>query len=268
LAIFKPEETIMEYLKRFIRKQSPSSYEFLKLLILKEQSLTHKFRNVLRYYIAGSGIEIGALHMPLDISGLPVTSIKYVDRLTVAELKKQYPELGDVKLVQVDIVDNGEILEKIENESLDFIIANHFIEHTRNPMGTIGNWLSKLRPGGIIFMAVPDKRYTFDIDRELTPLQHLVADYCSDSKERLIHDRQHLVEWATVVNKLPANDVESRVNYLIETDYSIHFHTFILHSFLEMLNYLKQEGELPFVIKAYTDTIHGSNEFLVVLMRE
>jgi len=260
----------MKFLKRFVRKQSPRFYEFLKRLVNKQSSTSGlvNFRSVLRYYIAGSGVEIGALHMPLDIAGLPVTSIKFIDRLTTAELKKQYPELGDVKLVQVDIVDNGEILEKIENESLDFIIANHFIEHTRNPMETIGNWLSKLRSGGIIFMAIPDKRYTFDINRELTPLQHLVDDYRSDRKERLANDRQHFFEWAALVNNFPANDIEARVNYLIENDYSIHFHTFTLQSFLEMLNYLKQERKLPFVIKACTDTIHGGNEFLVVLMRE
>ena len=117
-------------------------------------------------------------------------------------------------------------------------------------------------------MAVPDKRYTFDINRELTPLQHLIADYCSDQKERLVHDRQHFFEWATLVNNSPAKEVESSVNYLIGIDYSIHFHTFTLQSFLEMLNYLKQKRKLPFVIKACTDTIHGSNEFLVVLMRE
>jgi phage terminase large subunit-like protein len=82
----------------------------------------------------------------LDISGLLVTNIKYVDRLTIDELIKQYPELSDLKLVQVDNIDNGEILSKIENESLDFIIANHFIEHARNLMGTIENWFFKLRP--------------------------------------------------------------------------------------------------------------------------
>lgn len=53
----------------------------------------------------------------------------------------------------------------------------------------------------------------------------------------------------------------------MEIDYSIHFHTFTLQSFLEMLNYLRQERKLPFVLKACADTIHGSNEFLLVLMR-
>jgi len=258
----------MEFLKRFINKHSPSLYEFLRQIIHKQSSSSSNLvniRNVFRNYIAGSGIEIGALHNPLDISGLPVTNIKFVDRLSSDELKKQYPELNDVKLVHVDIIDNGEVLEKIENESLNFIIANHFIEHARNPMGTIKNWLPKLRLGGIIFMAVPDKYHSFDIDRELTSLQHMIADYCSDPKERLSYDRQHFVEWASLVQKVPVNDVESRANQLIKIDYSIHFHTFTLQSFLEMLHHLKHEYKFPFAIKACAD---NTDEFLVILVRE
>jgi len=221
-------------------------------------------RKSLRSYLAGHGIEIGALHNPLDISGLSVTSIKFVDRMSSDELQKHYPELRDVTLVPVDIIDNGEVLETIEPDSLDFIIANHFIEHARNPMGTIRNWLSKLRRGGTIFMAVPDKYHTFDRDRELTPLEHMIADFRSDPAERLCDDRQHFVEWATRVNKVPANDVELRVKHLMAMDYSIHFHTFTLESFLDMLHYVKHECQFPFAIKACAD---NADEFVVVLAR-
>jgi predicted SAM-dependent methyltransferase len=105
-------------------------------------------------------------------------------------------------------------LKKVQNESLDFIIGNHFIEHTRDPIGTISNWLSKLKPGGVIFMAVPDKRYTFDIERELTSLQHLISDHHSNPGERLVPDRQHFAEWATFVDKLSPKEIEPRVNFL------------------------------------------------------
>ena len=61
--------------------------------------------------------------------------------------------------------------------SQDFIIANHFLEHTENPIGTIETHLGKLKPGGVLFYAVPDKRYTFDFRRPVTPIEHMVADY-------------------------------------------------------------------------------------------
>jgi hypothetical protein len=56
-----------------------------------------------RKYLRGSGIEIGALHSPLVVPSC--TSVKYVDRLSVRELRLQYHELKKYPLVNVDIID-------------------------------------------------------------------------------------------------------------------------------------------------------------------
>ena len=100
-----------------------------------------------------------------------------MDRMTVPELRKHYPELDDQDLAPVDVVDDGETLSMIEPESVDFIVANHFLEHCEDPIRTITTHLGKLRPGGVLFYAVPDKRYTFDFRRPRTPLSHLIADH-------------------------------------------------------------------------------------------
>lgn len=224
-------------------------------------------RNIFRQYLTGSGIEVGALHNPLSLAGLNITEIKYVDRMTNDNLIKQYPELGDAPLTPVDILDNGELLTKIADHSLDFIIANHFIEHTRNPIGTISNWLTKLKSGGIIFMAVPDKRYSSDVDRYLTPLQHLIEDSQIDEPTRLKRDRDHFVEWVRDFLKFAEAEIEPAVTHLMQMDYSIHFHTFVMQSFLHMLTYMQQEQKASFTIKASADTLQGSHEFLFVLER-
>lgn len=261
-------ETVKQVIVRVgLRAYALSARKELQALRPSASGGQVNFRSILRHYMAGDGIEIGALHNPLDISGLPITSINYVDRFATADLVKEHPEFGAAKLVPVDIIDNGEVLNHIANASLDFIIANHFIEHARNPMGTIATWLSKLKSGGVIFMAVPDKNHTFDVDREVTQLEHLIADYVSDPSDRVAHDQRHFLEWTTLVLKMPPDRAETYATHLIDTNYSIHYHTFTLQSFLEMLNYLKQERKLPFVVKACADTIHGSNEFFVVLMR-
>ncbi len=80
-------------------------------------------------YIQGNGIEIGALHNPLRVP--PGVKVAYVDRLSVQDLRKHYPELNDKELVNVDIIDDGEKLSTIADASTDFVIANHFIEHTQ-----------------------------------------------------------------------------------------------------------------------------------------
>jgi hypothetical protein len=53
--------------------------------------------------------------------------------MSVSDLRQQYPELGAVRLVEADIVDNGETISSIADNSWDFAIANHMIEHCQNP---------------------------------------------------------------------------------------------------------------------------------------
>jgi predicted SAM-dependent methyltransferase len=222
-------------------------------------------RNAFRNYLKGSGLEIGALHNPLDVSDLAITEIRYVDRMTEAELAKQYPELEGQPLVHVDIIDDGELLNTIPNASVDFIIGNHFLEHTRNPIGTIENWLRKLTPQGVLFLAIPDQRFTFDECRALTPVEHLVEDYLCDLPDRQQRDHQHFWEWATYIYKIPEEIAHRHADYLEEINYSIHFHTFRLQSFLMVLQYMQAELHVPFELKACADVLAGGNEFLVIL---
>ena len=114
-------------------------------------------------FLAGEGLEIGALHLPLRTPA--GARVRYVDRMSVEDLRAEYAELEDWKLTPVDVIDNGELLSTIPESSQDFIIANHFLEHCEDPIRTIETHLGKLRPGGVLFYAVPDKRYTFDSRR-------------------------------------------------------------------------------------------------------
>ena len=97
--------------------------------------------------------------------------------MTVAELRPQYHELATAPLVEVEIIDDGERLDKIADASQDFVIANHFLEHCQNPIMALRNMLRVLRVGGILFRAVPDKRYTVDVERPVTTLDHVWRDY-------------------------------------------------------------------------------------------
>ena len=69
-------------------------------------------------FLHGSGIEIGALQKPLPVpSHVRVT---YVDRLSKPDLYIHYPELRAFDLVEVDVLDNGEILPCFQNEFARF----------------------------------------------------------------------------------------------------------------------------------------------------
>ncbi len=87
--------------------------------------------------LRGSGIEVGALHLPMVLP--ESVRVRYVDRMTLPELRAHYPELDGLDLAPVDIVDDGELLTTVDPESVDFIAANHFLEHCQDPIGTIEN---------------------------------------------------------------------------------------------------------------------------------
>lgn len=226
-----------------------------------------KSRSELTKYLSGSGIEIGALQIPLDIKNSNIKSVKYVDRFDNDTLRKHYPELAGLNLVRPDIIDNGEELQSLGNETLDFIIANHFIEHTQNPIGTILNWYSKLKVGGYIFIAVPDKNKTFDKDREITSLKHLIDDNKCSKSILKIKNFNHFYEWVRFVQKKDGEELENSYNKLVSIDYSIHFHVFDFSSFVKMLNYISNNLKTNLKIVDYSNTEEKSNEFILILKK-
>lgn len=182
-------------------------------------------------YLKGDGIEIGALNSPLQVPR--AASVKYVDRMPTPDLRKQYPELAELDLVDADIIDDGERLDSVRDSTQDFVIANHFIEHCQNPLLALSNMFRVLKAGGLLYLAVPDKRFTFDVDRPVTPLEHILRDFEEGGEWSR---RQHFEEWVRDVNKVRDEaELRKRVDELIGIDYSIHFHAWTQ---LEMLEFV------------------------------
>ncbi|MCW2982135.1 MAG: putative methyltransferase [Solirubrobacterales bacterium] len=211
-------------------------------------------------YLAGEGLEIGPLHQPMPMpSG---ATVRYVDRMLTADLRREYRELADWDLVEVDVVDDGEKLATVTGESQDFIIANHFLEHTEDPIGTILTHLSKVRPGGVLFYAVPDKRYSFDFRRPVTPLEHMVADH-EQGPER--SRREHYEDFARLVLVDDGvTDWAKRATELEEAAYSIHMHVWTQAEFLRLILAIREMNDEAFDIEACA---HRGIEFMVVLRK-
>jgi predicted SAM-dependent methyltransferase len=181
--------------------------------------------------------------------------------MDVAALESHYPELADHNLVEVDVIEDGEKLDSQPDGSADFIIANHFIEHAEDPLGALANHARVLRPGGILYMAVPDRRRTFDVDREPTRLGHLVDDH-RDGPAR--SRTAHYEEWARLVESVPAHEVPARARVLEEENYSIHFHVWAPDEFRAVLQHARHEEKLPLEIEEVQANRH---EFIVILRR-
>ena len=68
-------------------------------------------------------------------------------------------------------------LKTLQNETYDFVLASHCLEHIANPIRALYEWHRVLRPDGILLLILPDMSRTFDHKRPPTPLSHLVEDY-------------------------------------------------------------------------------------------
>ncbi len=219
----------------------PLSAESLNMSI-NEKEIYETRRRFASLFIKGKGIEIGALNSPLPVHAGAETI--YVDRVSEADLKAHYPEINPDELVEVNVVDNGETLYAFDDQSLDYVIASHFLEHTENPVSTIGNFLRTLKKGGIAFIIIPDKRFTFDRCRPIHGFDHIRKDF-TDGPElsRLMHFR----EWIYFVERFRGEKgIEKRADELMKQEYSIHFHVWTRYEIIDMFSRLKREFLFPF----------------------
>jgi len=126
------------------------------------------------------GLEIGPLAAPrVRKSEGPV---RYLDHASAAELRRKYASNQGMRdrldqIVDVDYVlkEFGTISEAVAADApFDYVIASHVIEHIPDPIGWLADLTRVLRPGGILSLVIPDKRYCFDINRALTEISDLV----------------------------------------------------------------------------------------------
>jgi SAM-dependent methyltransferase len=215
-------------------------------------------RRLGRTYLHGEGIEIGALAAKLPLA--PDASARYVDRLTLEQMREHYPELAELPLVAPDIVDDSESLASIPDSSLDFVVASHLIEHCEDPIGALANQLRTLRVGGVLFLAVPDKRFTFDAPRELTTLGHVERDHAEGPAGSR---RRHYEEWVALGGEDGAAAAE-KVDELIRQRYAIHFHVWTPATFLDLIAHCRDRMGLQFELELFE---RAGPEFFVVLRK-
>lgn len=244
-----------------IRQALPAPLKRLvrKALRLVGDRVTRIDRELItRKYLRGNGLEIGALHAPLPVPRS--ARVRYVDRMSRADLLRQYPELAGRRVVETDIIDDGERLASIADGSQDFLIANHFLEHCENPLLTLRNMVRVLKPGGILYLTIPDKRFTFDRRRDVTPREHLIRDY-EEGPSWSRH--QHFVEWVRHVQGVQDPlQIETNVQALEEIGFSIHFHAWTQREILDLLELLRERLELELDLELFLK--HGQECILVV----
>lgn len=181
----------------------------------------------------------------------------YVDRMTTPELRETYKDVASWPFVDVEIVDDAETLASVPDSSQDFVIANHVFEHMENPIGALENWLRVLRPGGVVYFAVPHRERTFDRNRAGTPVVAVLRDYLEGPESSR---REHYEEWVERVEGVTGPEAAALVEKRLRDRQNIHFHAWTDTEFRELLTACVEEVGLP--LKGVTVTPNGM-EFVV-----
>lgn len=218
-------------------------------------------------WLSGSGIEIGALHNPLSLPD--GAEVRYVDRFDETQLRKHYPELADKPLVPVSLIGNAQDLSVLSDNAVDFVVANHLFEHLDNPIRGLEEMARVLRPGGVLYLALPEPRATFDSRRRLTSVKHLVRDYRRGPKRSR---KAHFTEWVEKVEMYTdggqVEDVGARVRQLSEMDYSIHYHVWRPDTFIDFLSAARAVTGTELELVDFAPCDRGKdNEFIFVFLK-
>lgn len=154
-------------------------------------------------------------------------------------------------------------LKEIPSGKYDFLLASHCLEHCANTLKTVNEWLRVVKPGGIILLILPDKRYTFDHKRKVTLYTHLKDDFNNDVDEK---DLTHLEEI------LSLHDL-SRDSGAIDKQYfrkrslnnfqnrCLHHHVFDFRLLVKIFLDLKVEIQFKKFVPPYHQIIVGKKSF-------
>ncbi len=133
-------------------------------MIARESQIVHKYLDGL------NGIEIGASSQ--NPFGLEKTGA-YANVDFKADHGTHWQMNKSLEPAKVNIVASGDDLP-FKDESLDYVVSSHAIEHFFDPIKTIKEWFRVVKKGSYVIMIVPHKQRTFDKLRDITQAQELL----------------------------------------------------------------------------------------------
>ena len=124
-------------------------------------------------YLGGlSGVEIGgSAHNRFPVDAINIDRYAQMDTIYKDEERRL-----SGRALAVDIVAPGDDLP-LEDNSVDFVLASHVIEHFPDPIKALLEW--ERVASKYVFLVVPHRDRTFDSNRELTPVDELIERHAS-----------------------------------------------------------------------------------------
>lgn len=149
--------------------------------------------------LGGLGLEIGPSWRPL-LAKAHGYNVRVADHLDQAGLIAKYEGVRPTEAIEpVDYVLTGPRLTDAIDARFDWIVGSHVLEHTVCLITFLREAEALLRPGGVLSLAVPDRRYCLDRFRERTSLGRVIDVFQAN---RLVHTEGSVLEFhLNVVDK-------------------------------------------------------------------
>lgn len=201
-------------------------------------------------FLSGQGIEVGGGSTPFPLP--PGAVAAYGDIRNLEELRGYF---GATEVALSATID-AQTFAGVRNETQDFVIAAHVIEHLLDPIGAIVQAIRVLKPGGIYILAVPDMRLTFDADRPETTLEHVLADRLDGGEgTRMQAYREHFMfVYPRFQPALSPAEIEAKLSSLGPPWLDIHVHAWTRAGFEKVLNAAQRDAQ--FTIEATVSNLH------------
>lgn len=233
------------------------------------------------------GLEIGPLTAPVVTK--KEANVFYVDHMSTEELKVKYKnepvELEQIVEVDYVAVPKKTLAEVTSKKKFDYIIASHVIEHVPDVIRWLSELYEVLKPGGILSLAIPDKRATFDINRQNSTTADLVGAYLDKLQQPT---SAMMFDFATeCLANVSSEDAWEGKDYSNAPRYwtieqakkmcsenlkpgvyvDCHCFVFTPHTFSMILIDLAKLGYLKFEVNRFLETQEGELEFYVSLKK-
>lgn len=186
-----------------IREKGFLRYGFLVVLGMyrKRWPLRCKCARMCRPSVkAALGLEIGGPSQMFSSAGLiPVYPFATeIDGLNFSSetvwatgLGEDKPYVYEGKALGRQFIREASHFPDIESSSYDFVMSSHVIEHLANPLRGLQEWRRVLREDGILILVAPHFEGTFDHNRPVTTIEHILEDCRNDVGE---DDTTHIAE--------------------------------------------------------------------------
>lgn len=236
---------------------------------------------------AGIGLEIGPLSTP--IVSKDEAKIFYLDHLDTEGLKKKYKNepviLNDIAHIDF-VLKDSDLTKTFPRKRFDYILASHVIEHIPDTLGWLKQINTILNPGGVVSLIIPDKRFTFDINRRVSiPADVIGAHYDKltrftsammyDFAYECKTDVETAAAWAdpegcrASSRRWSQTIVEKKLHDNLDPKKYVDCHCYVYTpaSFVEILRSAINHGLFDFEVDYFLETQENEIEFYVTLRK-